>query len=57
MFGYSPQSLSQIIKSTINLIIEGHERLLNNLDNLQWLDRNKLQQYAAVSGMYIAINL
>lgn len=46
LFGMSAQSLSQIIKTTINIIIEHRGELLINLNNLQWLDRERLQSYS-----------
>lgn len=48
MFKLSPQSLSQIINKTASLIIESHGSLLDDLNVLNWLDRNRLQYYAQV---------
>jgi hypothetical protein len=46
LFGLSPQSLSQIINTTTNIIMENKGNLLENLQANQWLDRNRLQYYA-----------
>lgn len=45
-FNLSPQSLSQICLYTMNLIWENKGALLEDLGNLQFLNNNKLQQYA-----------
>jgi hypothetical protein len=50
LFGLSPQSLSQIINTTTNIIMENKGNLLENLQANQWLDRNRLQYYAQVVG-------
>uniref|UniRef100_A0A6P7G8T6 Uncharacterized protein LOC114339170 n=1 Tax=Diabrotica virgifera virgifera TaxID=50390 RepID=A0A6P7G8T6_DIAVI len=43
---YSPQSLSQIIKTTANFIMETHGHRLDNLNSHQWLNQNRFQLYA-----------
>ncbi|CAH2020951.1 unnamed protein product [Acanthoscelides obtectus] len=46
MFHLSTQSLSQIINKLISVIMEEHAVLLNNLNSLQWFNREKLEYYA-----------
>lgn len=36
-FGLSPQSLSSIINKTVNIIMNRHGNLLDNLDNVQYI--------------------
>lgn len=48
-FGLSPQSLSQIINTIIDIILQEHGEVLNNLNGLQWLTREKMVYYAEVS--------
>ncbi|CAH2020934.1 unnamed protein product [Acanthoscelides obtectus] len=43
MFHLSTQSLSQIINKLISVIMEEHAVLLNNLNSLQWFNREKLE--------------
>ncbi|XP_050515881.1 uncharacterized protein LOC126892544 [Diabrotica virgifera virgifera] len=46
IFGLSAQSLSQIINKTVNLILEGHRSILEDLDNVPWLTQEKLEYYS-----------
>lgn len=57
MFGLSPQSMSQIINTTISLVLEHRGHLIENLNNLGWLDQNKMRYYSqAISNKGAAIN-
>jgi hypothetical protein len=47
LFHLSSQSLSQIASHTANIILANKGALLENLNNLQWLNHNRLRQYAA----------
>ncbi|KAG5863761.1 hypothetical protein JTB14_030618 [Gonioctena quinquepunctata] len=46
MFNLSAQSLSQIIRTTEDLIYEKTNDSINNLNRLQWLNQEKLDYYA-----------
>lgn len=56
-FGYSSSALSEIIKTVTNIISKKHEKLLHNLMNLNWLNKNKSQEYAPVKYKYYAGNM
>lgn len=47
-FGLSPQSLSSIINEIVNIIMNRLGRLLDNLENVQFLTREKMEYYAQV---------
>lgn len=49
-FGWSSQSLSQIINTTVAIIDAQVGHLLDNLNNLAWLDQGRMRIYAQVSG-------
>lgn len=53
-FGMSIQSLSQVIKTTITRIMEYRRPMLENLNNLPWLNRQKFRQYAQVK--FVSMN-
>ncbi|KAJ8909744.1 hypothetical protein NQ315_014012 [Exocentrus adspersus] len=46
MFGLSPQSLSQIIKTTLNIIVAERGERLDNLTRLAWLNERRMRYYA-----------
>ncbi|XP_030766491.1 protein ALP1-like [Sitophilus oryzae] len=46
MFSLSPQSISEVVRATTDIILANNGRLLNNLQDLQWLDRNKMTYYS-----------
>lgn len=46
LFNLSYQSISEIIRTTIDIIMVNNAGLLNNLRNLQWLDRNQMMYYS-----------
>ncbi|KAF5269779.1 hypothetical protein FQA39_LY08560 [Lamprigera yunnana] len=46
LFNLSSQSISQIIKTTINVMLREKGNLLDDLDNLTWLNRDKMRVYA-----------
>ncbi|KAK4886198.1 hypothetical protein RN001_002469 [Aquatica leii] len=45
-FNLSSQSISQIIKTTINIMLREKGNLLDDLNNLTWLNREKMRVYA-----------
>lgn len=51
-FNMSSQSLSQIIRTTVDVMIAQKEGLLMDLNILQWLDRQRMEAYAQV-GVYM----
>lgn len=51
-FNMSSQSLSQIIRTTVDVMIAQKGGLLMDLNILQWLDRQRMESYAQV-GVYI----
>jgi hypothetical protein len=53
-FNYSSQSLSHIISTMANFIVENHGHLLENLNAHQWLNRNRYQLYAQVILLYVS---
>ncbi|VEN44741.1 unnamed protein product [Callosobruchus maculatus] len=46
MWNLSPQAISEVFLTTMDIIIRNNGRFLDRLQNLQWLDRNKMQYYA-----------
>lgn len=48
-FGLSTSTLSRVINATVRLICDNWFHLLNDLNNLQWLNQNRFQLYAEVS--------
>nr|CAI5862037.1 unnamed protein product [Callosobruchus analis] len=48
MFQMSVQSLSQIVNKMVNVLMENHSECLDKLNAVQWLNRDKLEFYAAV---------
>ncbi|XP_074034711.1 uncharacterized protein [Leptinotarsa decemlineata] len=56
-FNMSAQSLSQVIRTTVDIMIAQKGDLLLDLNLLQWLDRQKLESYAqAILAKGTAIN-
>ncbi|KAJ8916393.1 hypothetical protein NQ315_014603 [Exocentrus adspersus] len=46
LFGLSPQSMSLIINRGLEIIMNNHSHLIENLQGLQWLNHQRLQLYA-----------
>ncbi|VEN41877.1 unnamed protein product [Callosobruchus maculatus] len=46
LFGYSPQTISMVTRHVTDILMQNHGHLLSNLEQLPWLNHQRLELYA-----------